>query len=131
MRIILALSAVIALMAGTARAEKIDEASVQVVIDAMRVPYSKIYAGSRCDRKLIAEVWYLRCHPSGDGVPGGVWAVVDGPSVVPVNGKALQHADHMGPIVDNNLRAIPIKKWTDVFPKTVADVGAVLKAFGQ
>jgi hypothetical protein len=120
----------LALTAASAHAQSVSEDTVETVISAMRVPYSKIYVGARCDQHLVKDVWYLRCHPGGE-ITGGLWAVVDGPALVPVNGRAMQHAGEMGAILDNDLKAIPVKKWAVAFPGTIPDVASALAAFGK
>ncbi len=111
------------------QAESVSASAVKATADAMQISYSRIYSEARCDPKQIADVWYLRCYPSNSDIPGGVWALISGPVLIPLNGKAMQHAQTLGLVKDGRLNSTPVKKWAEVFPDTVADIGSILKAF--
>lgn len=109
-------------------ADAVDEDIAKSVARALELPYMKVYRGSSCYERNVDERWYLKCTASKD-IVGGLWTVAPGPVLVPVNGKAIQHAENLEPVVMNDLSIVPVKQWRDVYPDEVPDVQSVLKAY--
>lgn len=110
-------------------AESVSGNVARSVARALELPYMKVYRGSACREKNVGDRWYIKCSPPGADVVGGLWAVAPGPALVAVNGKAKQHADNLGAVVDNDLKTIPLKSWADAYPGEIPNVGDVLNAY--
>lgn len=72
----------------------------------------------------------MNCGPSRGSVDGGLWAVEAGPTVLAVNGKALQHAGSIGTtIFDPDGKLVKYAEWRKVHQDKPVNVPDVLKGF--
>lgn len=101
------------------------EPEAQHASERMEMHYRAIYDGATCARRDIADQWYLKCSPD-DSTVGGVYLVLTEEKLVPVNGKAKQHAEKIG-----STTGLQFIEWRDVFPDKIPDVVSILEAFGR
>jgi hypothetical protein len=121
-----------ALLSAQAGAAELSQSEAKAGKDAIELHYinQKIYKPVICEEREVDGTTFVNCGPSRGGVDGGLWAIEAGPTVLAVNGKALQHADGIGTVIfDADGKQVKFAEWRKVHQDKPVNVIEVMKVF--
>lgn len=129
----LMLFSVLTLSASTAMALAASTEDQRKGKDALELFYinNKAYDPVSCKAEQHDDITYALCsHPLMDRGNGALWAILDGPTLVPVNGKAIGQFKKYGPSIESmDGTPVPAKLSKDAFGEKIPDIPAILENF--